>query len=394
MIKKLAIATMLLSISVSSANVLAHTAQSALLTASPAGVIPVQDPATSPDGSATISEDDLGLKMDLLWCAEPGTYDPEDEEDLVSHVPEVLEPGKTYEIAIMVSNPTDDNIATPWGIDYLFTVPRVVAAEEGADDTIYGRACSCEGNVDADKAAEEMFTGISATEPLAVWYVDASNRIIHSDRDGKASFYWGEDSRILDEESLIFYSRWQGLSSRDYVIMTFQIETRPLMQWQEFISVVHADPVIVNITEATEGAHFWRIYSGDMRHEYEVTIDCEITIPEWLRNLKEDGDWWDVMIRPRFEEDGTANVDVCIRKYNGVYVVATDQFGMGYEVDKWVQNGRLSSAIFDGYEYSISAENYALDSGKIERWAIIRDDRWAELMDQESLNVTLRTVLR
>lgn len=363
----------------------------------------------SEQSSTTLSStEELGVKMELLWCAGTKAYDATVAEDLIPHTPEILEPGKFYEVAIMVSNDTDDAIAVPWGMDYTIVLPRIIAPEESenpedASADIDGRVTSREGNDDA--GSTRMYVDLKVSEPVALRYIDFSNSLFYSGETNRHGFNWETDSRPLDENNIILQGTLQGLQPHTYRVVTFLVEACPLAEWEDFIATMHDEPVAATVLSVTEGTHWTREYESDvegenvpgersytssMYREDTLDIDFTINVPQWLRDLvNEDGGWWRIMVRPRFDESGSVGVELRFENHNCTYVAATDQVELNRHPDTWSSPSLFKGATFSGCETYAKAAYWGTH-GADYRWASLAEEDWGDLLSQEELHITLQ----
>lgn len=257
----------------------------------------------------------FGVSIDTLWIAEAGKYDIAETGPEKYDFAELV-PGKTYEVAIHMTNNSDRDIATPWGINYEISVPRIVKAKSSS--CIEVTAHSDERNT--DELWRHSWTPsakIQAKEDVALVYQDQSNYVYYL-KDGKpdvkyadkAGFSWGPDSRILEEDSILLNANNQALWVGTSKVVIFQFKAIALSEWEEFSMAMRKDPVEVKIDDVCQS-----LVDG------EVHITSTLSLPEWLRNQMQGKDgFWRIMAHPEIEERGRVSVVVRIENHSTAYV--------------------------------------------------------------------------
>lgn len=287
------------------------------MTVSATGTVSGNTPKTTVETPADQSPLDrmpYGVNIETLWIAEAGKYDIA-ETRLEKYDFAELVPGKTYEVAIHMTNNSDRDIATPWGIDYEILVPRIVEAK--SSPCIEVTAYSDERNT--DELWRHSWTPsakIQAKEDVALIYQDQSNyvyRLKNGKPDAKfadkASFSWRPDSRILEKDGILLNATDQALWAGASKIVVFQFKTVALSEWEEFSAAMRKDPVEVKIDDVYQS-----LVDG------KVHITSTLSLPEWLRNqMKGKDGFWRIMARPEIEERGRVSVAVRIENHSAAY---------------------------------------------------------------------------
>lgn len=252
----------------------------------------------------------FGVNIDTLWIAEAGKYDIA-ETGLEKHDFAELVPGKTYEVAIHITNNSDRSIATPYGINYEILVPRMVKATESPYLEITARS--------DEKNSDELWghtwmpsAKIEAKEDVALVYKDQSNYMYYlkegkldAKHPDKAGFSWGASSQLMGRDDILLSAAEQALYAGTSKVVTFQFETIALSEWEELSTAIRQDPVKVKVDDVCQS-----LVDG------EVHISATLSLPEWLRGqMKGEDGFWRIMARPEISENGRA-VSVAVRVEN------------------------------------------------------------------------------
>lgn len=330
-------------------------AMSMPMTVSATGTASGNTPKTTVETPADQSPLDrmpYGVNIETLWIAEAGKYDIA-ETGLEKYDFAELVPGKIYEVAIHMTNNSDRDIATPWGIDYEIVVPRIVKAK--SSPCIEVTASSDERNTDdLWRHSWTPSAKIRAKEDVALVYQDQSNYVYRL-KDGKpdaecpdkVSFSWGPDSRVLEEDSILLNATDKALWAGSSKIVVFQFKTIALSEWEELSEAMRTDPVEVEIDDVYQS-----LVDG------KVHIASTLSLPEWLRSqMKGKDGLWRIMAHPELEERGCVDVVVRIENHSAAYASVVSN-----EVRLRSGSATLSKftdADFNGYhDFAQSYESY------------------------------------
>lgn len=295
----------------------------------------------------------FGVNIDTLWIAEAGKYDIA-ETGLEKHDFAELVPGKTYEVAIHITNNSDRSIATPYWINYEILVPRMVKATEPPHLEITVR--SDEKNPDELWVHTWMPSAkIEAKEDVALVYKDQSNYMYYlkegkpdAKRSGKAGFSWGPSSRLMERDSILLSGTNQGLYAGTSKIITFQFETVALSEWEELSTDIRQDPVKAKVDDVYQS-----LVDG------KVHISSTVILPKWLRDQMKGADgYWRIMARPEIEEDGRVSVVVRVENHSAAYASVDSSVvslrGGSVELSKFVDatisDYKDTAQLYESYE--------------------------------------------
>lgn len=329
------------------------------LTAFATETVPSNTPKTAPAMPNAATEQNpldsmpFGVNIDTLWIAEAGKYDVT-ETGLERYDFAELAPGKTYEVAIHITNNSDRNIATPYGIDFEILLPRVV--EAGKPPYLEVTARSDMKNTDDLWSYTWMPSAkIRAKEDVALVYKDQSNYVSYLEdgkpdakRSGKAGFSWGPSSRLMERDNILLSATQQGLYAGTSKIVTFQFETVALSKWEELSADMRQDPVKVKVDDVYQS-----LVDG------KVHISSTLLLPKWLRDQMKGADgYWRIMARPEIEKDGRVSVVVRVENHTAAYAAAVSNAvslrGGSVELSKF-----LDATINDHTDTAKTYESYA-----------------------------------